>query len=92
MDGTTVAVFVKDISGSGMRLWLPYPMPCGMKVEVCAGGITSFGEIVRCETNPDGSAMLGIKIFESGATGASLGRLNDALKPEPVYERLSSVK
>ena len=87
--GMSIAVYIKDISGSGMRVWLPNPLPCGMKVEVCSGSTISRGEICRCEQNADGSAMAGIKIFRSAPVGTQLEQLNDSLREvTPVYERL----
>ena len=41
-------VRILDVSGSGMRLRLPRPLPCGTLVEIDAGETLSLGEVCRC--------------------------------------------
>ena len=87
--GLTVPVFLKDISGSGMRLWVPHPLPCGTKISIKTRDITSFGEVCRCDLNADGSAMAGIQIFRSNAAAEEQTATPAFEEPlQPVYERL----
>lgn len=47
---------VLDISGSGLRLVLPNPLPCGSPIKVETGHMVMLGEVCRCE--PDQNAYL----------------------------------
>jgi hypothetical protein len=45
---------VVDMAGSGLRLWLPKPLPCGSSVKVESQQAVIVGEVARCEENGDG--------------------------------------
>lgn len=38
-----------DMSGSGLRLKMPHPIPCGAPVRVETGEMLMLAEVVRCE-------------------------------------------
>jgi hypothetical protein len=40
---------VLDMSGSGLRLVLPNPMPCGSPIKVETDHMVMVGEVCRCE-------------------------------------------
>jgi len=40
---------VLDMSGSGLRLVLPNPVPCGSPIKVETGHMVMVGEVCRCE-------------------------------------------
>ena len=40
---------VVDMSGSGIQMSLPSPIPCGVRVEVESSGLLMLGEVSRCE-------------------------------------------
>jgi hypothetical protein len=42
-----------DVSGSGLRLRLPSPIPCGSPVKVEADQMVMMGEVSRCEYDSD---------------------------------------
>jgi hypothetical protein len=42
-----------DVSGSGLRLRLPNPIPCGSAVKVEADEIVMLGEVSRCQYESD---------------------------------------
>jgi hypothetical protein len=56
---------VCDVSGSGMRLRTPLPVPCGTTIEIDGRGTLALGSVCRCEPD-NGSYMLGIEISETG--------------------------
>jgi hypothetical protein len=45
---------VVDMAGSGLRLWLPKPLPCGSPVKVESQQAVIVGEVARCEESGDG--------------------------------------
>ena len=42
---------VLDMSGSGLQLRLPNPVPCGSSVKVESQHVTMLGEVSRCQDN-----------------------------------------
>ena len=65
MPGPVMRANVCDISGSGMRLRTPLPLPCGTPVEIEAHEMLTLGSVCRCV--PDkGSYTIGIQISETG--------------------------
>ena len=69
---------VLDISGSGLRLKLPMPIPCGAPVKLETEDMLMLGEVVRCE--PLGqSYSIGLSLSHSLAALSELERLNRAL-------------
>ena len=91
-------VRILDVSGSGMRLRLPRPLPCGTLVEVDAGETLSLGEVCRCE--PEQSAMpeiphttynVGIQVKHTLASLGELERFSRLLDEYSGSRRESAV-
>jgi len=55
---------VLDISGSGLRLRTPNPVPCGAPVKVESQHMTMLAEVCRCQFDGDGY-IVGLTLFES---------------------------
>jgi hypothetical protein len=69
---------VLDMSGSGLRLELSLPLPCGAPVKLETNDVLMLGEVVRCE--PLGqSYSVGLSLSHSLAALSELERLNRAL-------------
>ncbi len=45
---------VLDMSGSGLRLRLPNPLPCGSRVRVETPRMVMLGEVSRCDDDAGG--------------------------------------
>jgi hypothetical protein len=43
-----------DVSGSGLRLRLPNPIPCGSPVKVESDEIVMLGEVCQCVSDSEG--------------------------------------
>lgn len=58
---------VMDLSGSGLRLWVPTPLPCGSPVKVEAPHILMMCEVVRCEDDVETKEgyVAGLKLLHS---------------------------
>jgi hypothetical protein len=57
---------VLDMSGSGLQLVLPNPVPCGSPIKVDTGHLEIIGEVCRCE--PDQSVyIVGMMILRTTA-------------------------
>lgn len=70
---------VIDMSGSGLRLQLSLPIPCGAPVKVETADMLLLGEVVRCE--PLGSAYsIGLSLSHSMSALRALERLNRGLR------------
>lgn len=69
---------VKDMSGSGLRLSSPLPIPCGAPVKVEGNDLLLLGEVCRAEPIGD-QFIIGLKVSHSLASLADLERLNRAL-------------
>ena len=54
---------VIDMSGSGLRVSLPLPIPCGAQVRVEGQEMLIFGEVCRCDEQ-DGSYSVGLMVSE----------------------------
>ena len=52
---------VLDISGSGVRLRGPMPVPCGTSVKILVNNVLSHGIVRRCEPGQD-EYVLGVQI------------------------------
>jgi len=63
--GRPVDAEVVDISGSGMRLRLTMPVPCGAPVEVDDSHMMLLGEVCRCVAEHDGYYTVGLRVFET---------------------------
>lgn len=69
---------VLDMSGSGLRLKLPMPIPCGAPVKLETGDMLMLGEVARCE--PLGQCYsVGLSLSHSLAALSEPERLNRAL-------------
>ena len=63
--GRSMDAEVVDVSGSGMRLHMRVPVPCGAPVEVADRHLTLLGEICRCVREQDGTYTVGLRVFET---------------------------
>ncbi len=69
---------VLDISGSGLQLRLPIPVPCGMAVKIEGGDTLMLGEVCRCE--PAGGAYAaGVQVSQTLSSLMELELMNRAL-------------
>jgi hypothetical protein len=50
----SVPARVLDLSGSGLQLRSPNPVPCGSPVKVASQNAAMLGEVCRCESDGDG--------------------------------------
>jgi hypothetical protein len=57
-----------DMSGSGLRLRLPNPIPCGSPVKVEAKHLVMLGEVCRCQFE-DGCYTVSVMMLQSGPIG-----------------------
>jgi hypothetical protein len=71
MPGPIMQARVCDISGSGMRLRTPLPVPCGTPIEIEAHEMLSLGSVCRCEPD-NGSYTIGVQISETGLPKGTL--------------------
>ena len=76
MSGTAL-----DLSGSGLRIHLKNPIPCGSPVKVETKQMLMLGEVCRCEPDANGYE-LGLTLFHSLTGLDDLERLNRALLGE----------
>jgi hypothetical protein len=65
---------VLDMSGSGLRLRLPNPVPCGSPVKVESQRMMMLGEVSRCEGEAEGYAV-GLMLIHTSPIAAKLGRV-----------------
>ena len=81
-----------DISGSGMRILSPLPVPYQAALKVQAGGLLLLGEVVRVQDCERGH-MVGLRLQHSLEMSWDLYRLNDALRAEgPKIDCVSTEK
>jgi hypothetical protein len=59
-----IAGRVLDISGSGLRVWMTNPMPCGSPVKVESKQMVMVGEVGRCQADGEGY-VVGLMVFHS---------------------------
>jgi hypothetical protein len=64
---------VLDMSGSGLRLRLANPLPCGSPVKVESEHLVMVGEVSRCEEQRDGYSV-GLSLFHVTPTPEKPGR------------------
>ena len=73
-----IAAEVLDLSGSGLRLRLAQPLPCGIRIEVDCGDTAGTGEVCRCElespNSPGGPFVVGIHLSQISASPDELHR------------------
>jgi hypothetical protein len=65
---------VLDVSGSGLRLRLPNPVPCGSPVKVESQQMVMLGEVARCEDDLEGYAV-GLMLFHTMPVPAKPSRV-----------------
>lgn len=70
-----------DISGSGMRILSPLPVPYQAALKVQVGDLLLLGEVVRVQDCERGH-MVAVKLQHSLEMWGDLYRLNDALRVE----------
>jgi hypothetical protein len=79
---------VTDISGSGVQLRVPMPLPCGATLEIEGGDSLMLGEVCRCEA-VEGAYAVGVQVSHTLSSLMELELLNRALigeKQEPKVE------
>jgi len=57
---------VLDMSGSGLRVRLPNPVPCGSPIKVESQYLVMLGEVARCEDGC-GDYIVGLVLFHTEA-------------------------
>jgi hypothetical protein len=63
--GTLMNARVLDMSGSGMRLEVASPVPCGAEVVIEDQRMRILGETVRCDPKSDGY-IVAVRVSETG--------------------------
>jgi hypothetical protein len=63
--GTLMNARVLDTSGSGMRLEVALPVPCGAEVVIKDQRLRMLGETMRCDPKSDGY-IVAVRVFETG--------------------------
>ena len=82
---------ILDLSGSGMRLRIPRPIPCGMPVEIDCGDSMALGEICRCQPESDARDcpfIAGVQVSQVVASLSEVQRFSRRLEEfaaGPVY-------
>ena len=80
---------VLDVSGIGLRIRTPGPLPCGAPVRVDAKEMLMLGEVCRCE--PEGGAYtVGIELSHSLGGLGELEKLNHALMGGRLWRDLAT--
>jgi len=64
---------VLDLSGSGLRVVLPNPLPCGSPVKVESEHLAMIGEVRRCEPDKD-AYIVGLTVFHTSAVTRKASR------------------
>jgi hypothetical protein len=80
-----------EMSGCGMRILSPLPVPYQAAVRVQAGDFLLLGEVVRSESCERGH-MLAVKLQHSLNMLSDLHRLNDAIRAEGLKTDRVSVE
>ena len=63
--GRAIDAEVVEVSGSGMRLRIKVPVPCGAPVEIDDHALILLGEICRCVQEADGTYTAGLRVYET---------------------------
>ena len=66
--GRRIDAEVVEVSGSGIRLRTPAPVPCGAPIEIHDRELLLVGETCRC-VSEQGAYMVGVRVFETLAAG-----------------------
>ncbi len=84
--GPPIEGTVTDLSGSGLQVLSPRPLPCGTLVRVEGPNRLLLGEVLRSE--PDGGSFtIGVKVKHALHSLTDLERLNRELLNERTPER-----
>jgi hypothetical protein len=78
-----------DISGPGMRIRSPRPVPYQAAVKVEAGNMLWLAEAIRVQPS-EGGHMIALKLGHSVDLSGDLRRLNQALRDEQKIPRSQS--
>jgi hypothetical protein len=62
--GKCINGLVMDVAGSGMRLRLPFSVPCGVPVEIYDNVTLIFGEVCRCVPD-EGAFAVGVRVTQT---------------------------
>jgi PilZ domain len=69
---------VLDMSGSGLQLRVPAPVPCGTAVKIDGKSTLMLGEVCRCEPE-EGAYTVGVQLSHTLSSLMELELLNRAL-------------
>ncbi len=64
---------VLDMSGSGLRLRLPNPVPCGSPIKVESQHMVMLGEVSRCQDD-DGDYIVGLMLLHTASVAGKPSR------------------
>jgi len=76
-----IEAYLLDISGSGLQLRAPMPIPSGAAIKIEGGNTLMLGEVCRCEP-ADGAYEVGIQVSQTLSSLTELERLNRSLTGE----------
>jgi hypothetical protein len=79
-----------DMSGSGVRLRVPMPVPCGATIQIEGGDTLMLGEVCRCEP-VEGAYTVAAQISQTLSSLMELELLNRALIGEGKAPKVESV-
>jgi len=81
---------VTELSGSGVQLRVPMPLPCGATIEIEGEDTLVLGEVCRCEP-AEGAYAVGVQISQTLSSLMELELLNRSLigDEEPKMEYTS---
>ena len=71
--GPILQASILDISGSGLRLRIDLPLPCGAPIEIEWDHLLAHGKVCRCEPEQD-SYELGVQVAVIEALTAKIQR------------------
>ena len=80
---------VTDISGSGVQLRVPMPLPCGATIEIEGGDTLILGEVCRCEP-VEGAYAVGVQVSQTLPSLMELELLNRKLIGEGKGPKVES--
>ena len=93
LDGKTrrlIEACVTELSGSGVQLRVPMPLPCGATIEIEGGDTLVLGEVCRCEP-AEGAYAVGVQLSQALSSLKELELLNRSLtgEAEPKLDSIS---
>jgi PilZ domain len=80
---------VTDISGGGVQLRVPMPLPCGATIEIEGGNTLILGEVCRCEP-ADGAYTVGVQVSQTLPSLMEVELLNRSLIGEEKAPKVES--